>query len=146
MYLEGQRVSEQLRALSYRFEAPVVTAVQTNTEGMDTGDIGMKNISQSRAIAHTADFIMAIYNDGGTIRGKIIKNRLGSLPAESGIEFHRDDKTLFMEDALAECGGGNPDGDGDGDDSGGASEEPSIEDIIDSGMCSFLGNDRKRNR
>jgi len=103
MYQEGIRVSEQLRELSYKFEAPVITAVQTNTEGMDTTELGMKNISQSRGIAHTADFIMAIYaDDNGDIKGKIIKNRLGALPVGQSIGFRRDSGTLRMNDLQQE--------------------------------------------
>ena len=65
---------------------------------MDTSELGMKNIAQSRGIAHAADFIMAIYNNDGIIRGKIIKSRLGAVPQGQTISFRRDERTLKMFD------------------------------------------------
>jgi len=61
MFKDGLAVSEKLRALSYMFKCPVISAVQSNTEGMNSETIGMENISESRGIAHTADFIAALY-------------------------------------------------------------------------------------
>lgn len=100
MYQEGLKVSEQLRALSYRWKAPVLTAVQINTEGMKNDDgPDMENISQSRGIAHTADFMLGIHrDDAGNIRGKIIKSRLGPATGRENISFRRDDHTLRMID------------------------------------------------
>lgn len=101
MFEEGLKVSEQLRALSYKWEAPVLTAVQINTEGMQNKNgPEMENISQSRGIAHTADFMMGIYRDKDNpdeILGKIIKSRLGK--ANGQMKFNRDDETLLMSDA-----------------------------------------------
>ena len=100
MYQEGLKVSEQLRALSYRWKAPVLTAVQINTEGMKNEDgPEMENVSQSRGIAHTADFMFGIHRDeAGNIRGKIIKSRLGPATGRENICFRRDDHTLRMID------------------------------------------------
>ena len=100
MFEEGLKVSEQLRALSYKWEAPVLTAVQINTEGMQNKNgPEMENISQSRGIAHTADFMFGIYRNEDTsdeIQGKIIKSRLGK--ANQKMKFKRDDNTLLMTD------------------------------------------------
>lgn len=100
MYQEGLKVSEQLRALSYRWKAPVLTAVQINTEGMKNEDgPDMENISQSRGIAHTADFMFGIHrDDAGNIRGKIIKSRLGPATGRENVAFRRDEHTLRMID------------------------------------------------
>ena len=70
---------------------------------MDTEDLGMKNISQSRGIAHTADFIMAIYNSDNGIKAKIIKSRLGAVKEGQQVTFKRDDSTLKMIDMQGEC-------------------------------------------
>ena len=61
MFKDGKTVSEELRALSYKYNAPVVSAVQSNSEGMNTEDIDMQNVSESRGIVHTADFLAALY-------------------------------------------------------------------------------------
>lgn len=100
MYEEGLKVSEQLRALSYRWSAPVLTAVQVNREGMKNEDgPDMENISQSAGIAHTADFMFSIHrDDAGNIRGKIIKSRLGPATGRENVSFRRDDHTLRMID------------------------------------------------
>ena len=100
MYQEGLKVSEQLRALSYRWKAPVLTAVQVNREGMNSNDgPNMENISQSAGIAHTADFMFGIHrDDAGNIQGKIIKSRLGPATGTEKVTFRRDDHTLRMID------------------------------------------------
>lgn len=41
MFKDGLAVSEELRALSYKFGCPVISAVQCNTEGMASADIDM---------------------------------------------------------------------------------------------------------
>jgi len=56
MYERVGEVSRDLRALSYKFEAPVISPTQSNREGWDTSDVAMSNVSESAGIAHTADF------------------------------------------------------------------------------------------
>lgn len=111
MFLDGLDVSEKLRALSYEFKVPVISAIQTNSEGMNNADVGMQNISQSRGIAFTADFLMALFqtdddrnnaasgrnNDVGCIRARILKNRLGGMVGKT-IEFAIDRHSLVLSD------------------------------------------------
>jgi replicative DNA helicase len=102
MFKDGLAVSEKLRALSYTFNAPVVSAVQANTSGMNTEDIGMENISESRGIAHTADFIAALYQldedrEAGKINVRILKNRLGGKVGQSA-QFKLNPESLVVED------------------------------------------------
>lgn len=102
MFKDGLAVSEKLRALSYIFNAPVISAVQANTSGMNTEDIGMENISESRGIAHTADFIAALYQldedrENGIINTRILKNRLGGKVGKVS-NFKMDPETLVIED------------------------------------------------
>ena len=61
MFKDGLAVSEELRALSYKFKCPVISAVQSNTEGMNSQDIDMQNVSESRGIVHTTDALFALY-------------------------------------------------------------------------------------
>jgi replicative DNA helicase len=81
-YTDIGNVSREMRALTYKWNAPICTATQANTQGYNSEDIGMENISESRGIAHTADFIMALYQtdedrEAGVIKGAVLKNRLG---------------------------------------------------------------------
>lgn len=45
MFKDGLEVSERLRAISYMFNVPVVSACQVNTEGMNNENVGMENLS-----------------------------------------------------------------------------------------------------
>ena len=94
MYEDGKVVSEELRKLSYDFGIPIITAVQCNSSGFNTADIGMENIAESRGIAHTADFIAGLYctedeQADGIFHMKILKSRLGNY-ANLKFEFNKD--------------------------------------------------------
>lgn len=102
MYQGALEVSEKLRALSYKFNVPVVSAVQANSEGMNNENIGMEHISESRGIAHTADFILALYQmpedrENGIINGRILKNRLGGQVGKL-MSMKLDAETLTLAD------------------------------------------------
>ena len=102
MFLDGLEVSEKLRAISYDMHCPVISAIQTNTEGMNNENVGMENISQSRGIAFTADFLMALFQteddrEGGTIRARILKNRLGGMVGKV-LQFALDRHSLLLSD------------------------------------------------
>jgi len=102
MFLDGLDVSEKLRAISYEFKAPVISAIQTNTEGMNNENVGMENISQSRGIAFTADFLMALFQmqedrENGIIRSRILKNRLGGQVGKV-LQFTVNTHNLVLED------------------------------------------------
>ena len=108
MFLDGLDVSEKLRALSYEFKAPVISAIQTNTEGMNNENVGMENISQSRGIAFTADFLMALFQidedrENGFIRARILKNRLGGQVGKV-LQFSVNAHNLLLSDITS-----NPD-------------------------------------
>ena len=100
MYQDGKVVSEELRALSYRLEIPIITAVQCNSSGFNTADIGMQNIAESRGIAHTADFIAGLYQtdeeqDNGVFHMKVLKSRLGD---KKNLRFEFDKHTMEFRD------------------------------------------------
>lgn len=102
MFSEGLEVSEKLRAISYKFAKPVISAVQSNSEGMNNENIGMEHISQSRGVAFTADFLMALYQtaesrENGLIMGRILKNRLGGMVGKT-ITFELNPESLNLYD------------------------------------------------
>ena len=100
LYEDGKIVSEQLRKLSYDLQIPVITAVQCNSSGFNTADIGMQNIAESRGIAHTADFIAGLYQTEdeqvqGVFHMKILKSRLGE---SKNLKFEFDKHTMEFRD------------------------------------------------
>ena len=102
MFVDGLEVSEKLRAISYEMHCPVISAIQTNTEGMNNENVGMENISQSRGIAFTADFLMALFQtdddrENGYIRARILKNRLGGMVGKV-LQFALDRHSLVLSD------------------------------------------------
>lgn len=106
MFKDGMAVSEELRALSYKYKAPVISAVQSNSEGMNTEEIDMQNVSESRGIVHTTDALFAIYQtqeqrEAGKLGFKVIKNRLGGLVGKRS-SFVMDPETLVLHDMTFE--------------------------------------------
>ena len=102
MFKDGLAVSEELRSLSYLMKCPVISAVQSNSEGMNTENIDMQNVSESRGIVHTADALFAIYQteeqrSNGKLGFKVIKNRLGGQVGKRSI-FRMDPCTLVLTD------------------------------------------------
>lgn len=81
-YERVKHTSEQVRALSYTFECPFVTATQINRSGINENNPGVENISESIGLAATADCIMSIWQEEGdtelgVIRLGMMKNRYG---------------------------------------------------------------------
>lgn len=102
MFKDGLAVSEELRALSYKYGCPVVSAVQCNTEGMASADIDMQNVSESRGIVHTVDALFALYQldedrENGVVNLKVVKNRLGGMVGKHA-SFKLDPDNLTLAD------------------------------------------------
>jgi len=111
MFIDGLDVSEKLRAISYDMKCPVISAIQTNREGMNNDKVGMENISQSSGIAFTADFLMSLFQtdvdrDHGQIRGRILKNRLGGMIGQT-LTFDVDPHSLVIENRAPDDEGNN---------------------------------------
>ena len=96
-YEQGKNTSEELRALSYFFNIPIVSAIQTNREGMENPTLD--TVSESLGVAFTADVVWGIYQeegdmDLGIIKVKGIKNRLG--PRHGATAMRIDYSTLSL--------------------------------------------------
>jgi archaellum biogenesis ATPase FlaH len=105
-YFNILQVSQNFRALSYLYECPVVTATQSNGDGINNANIGLEHISESKGTGHTGDFICALYQlaediEAGIINGKILKNRLGGKHGKVH-SFKLNEHTLMLEDE--DCG------------------------------------------
>lgn len=102
MYQNVLDVAEKLRAISYIYNVPVVTATQANGEGINNENIGMEHVSESKGINHTCDFLGALYQmdedrDHGVINMRILKNRLGGQNGKV-IPFSLNPESLVLRD------------------------------------------------
>ena len=96
-YEQCKVAAEELRALSYFFNMPVVSAIQTNREGMEKPSLD--TVSESLGVAFTADVVWAIYQeegdqDLGIIKVAGVKNRLG--PKHGATAMRIDYTTLSL--------------------------------------------------
>lgn len=81
-YERIKNVTEQVRAMSYVFNCPIISATQLNRSGFNTDNPDLATISESVGLAATADVIVSIYQneedrDLGIIRLGMMKNRYG---------------------------------------------------------------------
>ena len=85
-YEKIKAIAEELRALAMEFNIPVLTATQTNRQGMNDADVGMTDVSESFGLPMTADYFFAMttndqLRDDNLIRFSQLKNRYGD-PAD----------------------------------------------------------------
>jgi replicative DNA helicase len=98
-YEQGKSTAEDLRALSYFFNIPIVSAIQTNREGMDNPSLD--TVSESLGVAFTADVVWSIHQeegdqDLGIIKVGGIKNRVG--PKHGATAMRIDYTTLSLSE------------------------------------------------
>lgn len=102
LYLKVGEITKELRALSYKFNIPLITATQANRQGYSTSDISMQNTSESAGINFHADFIGALYQvegdrESNKISMVLLKNRLGGMIGKV-LEFYINYKNLQLAD------------------------------------------------
>jgi replicative DNA helicase len=81
-YERIKHICEQIRALSYVFECPFISAVQFSRGTFGKDNPGMEGIAESIGVAATADVILSIFQtdedqEMGIIKLGMIKNRYG---------------------------------------------------------------------
>lgn len=97
-YIKVGEVCKELRALSYKFTIPFVTATQTNRNGMGNANVDMSNISESTQTAHHTDGLFALTRDEeemGLIKLTVLKNRFGGKVG-SQIKFMFNPDNLIL--------------------------------------------------
>lgn len=94
-YEDVKGISEQLRATSYQFNAPVITASQVNRKGMNDNEPDINTISESVGVPFTADLQLSIWSSqedrtAGIINLGIQKNRNGPVNEYTslGIDYN----------------------------------------------------------
>jgi replicative DNA helicase len=103
MYERIKYISEQLRALSYKFNIPVVTASQINRSGYNSASPSLDTISEGISLANTADCIFNIWQseddkDNGVINMGVAKNRFGPNFGSTVLKIDYSTLTLTEED------------------------------------------------
>ena len=109
MYSTVKRVAEELRALSFEFEIPVVSVSQINREGtfVNFESLDFNYIAESLGVPATADFMAILGTDEdmmvyeNEILYKITKNRLGGRVGQTD-KFFFDARSLKMYDSCEE--------------------------------------------
>lgn len=102
-------ITEQVRALSYIFNCPIITATQLNRSGYDTDKPGLESISESIGLAATADFIGIITQSDedrelNVTRLNIAKNRFGPNYGTTTLRIDYNTLTIYEDDTLENIG------------------------------------------
>jgi len=102
-YEKIKKITEQLRALSYVFNCPIISATQLNRSGFSTSDPGMNTISESMGLAMTADVILSIWQEVtdrelGVIKMGFMKNRFGPNFGSCVLRIDYSTLTLTEDD------------------------------------------------
>jgi hypothetical protein len=106
MYATVKRVAEELRALSFEFEMPVVSVSQINRAGsfVNFNELDFNYVAESLGVPATADFMAILGTDEDNmiyeneILYKITKNRLGGRVGQFD-KFFLDSRSLRMYDS-----------------------------------------------
>lgn len=91
--------TEQVRALSYQFNCPIITATQLNRTGYDKSDPSLDTIGESMGLAMGADAIFSVFQneddrDLDIIRMGVMKNRFGPNHGTSEFSIHYPSLTI----------------------------------------------------
>lgn len=94
-------VTEKIRALSYIFNCPIISATQLNRSGYNESDPSISTISESIGLAATADVLLSIFQTDeerelGVIHLGMMKNRFG--PNFGNILLRIDYPTLTIKE------------------------------------------------
>lgn len=101
-YEKVKEIAEQVRAMSYIFKGPVISATQLNRTGYNQINPGVESTSESIGLPATADVMVSIFQDDedrelSIIKFGMMKNRFG---ANNGVaSFSLDYNTLTITES-----------------------------------------------
>lgn len=100
---KGKYITEQIRALTYIFNVPFISATQLNRTGYNVANPGVETIGESIAMAQTADAMMSIWQEEddrslNIIRLGMMKNRFGSNSGCTQLTINYPTLTITEED------------------------------------------------
>ena len=98
-YADIKEISEQLRALSFKYNIPFVSATQLQRGSFNTSSPGMESIAESIGLAATADIICSIWQESedkelGVINMGMQKNRFGPNFGHGAFKCNYETLTL----------------------------------------------------
>lgn len=101
-------VTHQVRALSYIFNCPFITATQLNRSGYGTESPGLDTISESMGLPAAADVVVSLWRNEedeqlGIIRSAIMKNRFGPRGVVNAFSCDYSTLTILQDEALREA-------------------------------------------
>lgn len=100
-YDSVKEITENIRALSYYFSCPIISATQANRSAFSTPNPDMDMTSESMGLSHTVDAQISIWTekedfDLGIIHMGLVKNRFGPRQCHTVLEI--DYETLSLKD------------------------------------------------
>jgi replicative DNA helicase len=103
-------VAEQVRAMTYVFNCPIISATQLNREGFDTDNPNMVTISESIGLAATSDVITSIFQseedrEMGILRYGMMKNRFGIRGGTQAMRIDYNTLSITQADDIDELDG-----------------------------------------
>jgi len=108
LYERVKYITEQLRAMTYIFNCPIITTTQLNRGSFNEASPGLDGLSESVGVAATADFIMGLWQDDEdiefqTIHAGIMKNRFGRAVGTKrfGIDYTTLTLSEFDEETMS---------------------------------------------
>jgi replicative DNA helicase len=101
-YEKGKNICEQVRALSYVFKCPIVSACQIRRSEYG-GEPGLESVSESISISTTADVVVSIFQNEedqemGVIRLGMMKNRFGPRGMVQAMRIDYSTLSIFQAD------------------------------------------------
>jgi replicative DNA helicase len=109
-YERVKYICEQVRAMSYEFACPIISATQLNRSAYNTNNPGMEGLSESIGLAATADVILSIFQteedqDMNIIRLGMMKNRYGPRGMVQTMRIDYNTLTIEQSDEDSESFG-----------------------------------------
>jgi len=104
-YERIKHATEKLRALSYVFSCPIVTATQLNRQGYNESNPSLDTVSESIGLAATADAIFSLWQEEedaelGIIRMGLMKNRFGPNFGSTAMQVNYSTLTITEDETL----------------------------------------------
>jgi len=99
--------AQQVRAISYDLNCPIITASQLNRSGYNVDNPGLETISESIGLATTSDAIIAIWQKDedkelGIINIGMTKNRFGPNFGSIALKIDYNTLTITEDDTINE--------------------------------------------
>lgn len=103
-------ICEQIRAMSYIYSCPVISAIQLGRQEFGKDNPGMEGIAGSIGVAATADVIMSIFQSDedmemGLIKLGMMKNRFGPRGMVQAMKIIYETLTIIQSDEESETMG-----------------------------------------